>query len=533
MGGGVQAGASRDLSLRLRLLLLAIGLVALSLVLSGTLTWFLVRNLEFENAQGELDRSVLVYEPLIERRECITPAPSGSACLPNQRNVTTSAGFTEAMKQFSEGLAGDRLILLDNSSRVLFDSRDQIPPGQPIDEGRITRRIQGQDVQELEFIAGGQRFKGAATRLRSCPFGPNPNRFCRNPVGASIVVLARPYDTIAASASRALIPRLLEAGLVVLAFAIVLARLLSRAFIRPLQELKRAAEDIAAGNYGRRVSEGGPDEIGVVSRAFNRMAQGVERSRQLQRDFLANVSHELKTPLTSLIGFSQALVDGSLRTDQEKARAAHILHEEAVRVLRMSQELLDLARVESGQLAFHLEPVDLAAQLLQETEIVRPRATSRRLELRFAVPSGLPPIEADPERLHQIVDNLLDNAVKYAPEGTAVWVGAEAVGPAVVISVRNQAGAHPPDPGRMFERFYRADPSRSSAAGGVGLGLAISRELALAMAGDLDAELDADGNLILRLRLPALAGVDQVLDVAGRATVRLSPRPLPPPPARP
>jgi signal transduction histidine kinase len=169
----------------------------------------------------------------------------------------------------------------------------------------------------------------------------------------------------------------------------------------------------------------------------------------------------------------------------------------------MSQELLDLARVESGQLTLTLHPVDLGVQLQQEIEIVRQRADARRLALELMVPPTLPPVQADPDRLHQILENLLDNAVKYAPEGTTVWITAEArPGGRIVTSVRNRVGVRPPDPNRMFDRFYRGDPSRSS-AGGVGLGLAISRELAIAQQGDLRAELSADGSLSLQLDLPA------------------------------
>ena len=225
-------------------------------------------------------------------------------------------------------------------------------------------------------------------------------------------------------------------------------------------------------------------------------------ARSTQREFLANVSHELKTPLTSLIGFSQALTDGSLKTDDEKTRAATIVHEESERVLRMSQELLDLARVEAGTVSFHVTAVDLAAQLRQELDIVRPRAAAAGLSLEADIPAGLPPVAADPERLHQVLDNLLDNAVKYAPRGSSVRISASSNGASVDTVVANATGDHRPDPERIFERFYRADASRSAAAGGVGLGLAISRELVAAMKGTLRAELDGGSTLLMRLTLP-------------------------------
>jgi signal transduction histidine kinase len=283
----------------------------------------------------------------------------------------------------------------------------------------------------------------------------------------------------------------------------LLVILVGRTLTRPLTELAAAAEDVAAGNYSRRVGIRGEDEIGMLGAAFDRMAEAVERARKIQRDFLANLSHELKTPLTSLIGFSQALVDGSLKSDVDRTRAAAIVHEESERVLRMAQELLDLARVEAGSMVLNITAVDLGGQLQQELEIVRPRADARGLVLGLDVPAGIPPIAADPERLHQVLDNLLDNAVKYAPPASTVSVAVSVAGGNVETVVSNPAGPHRPDPERMFERFYRADPSRSGAAGGVGLGLAISRELTLAMGGRLWAELDGEGNLRLHLTLPA------------------------------
>src|SRR5207302_11296310 len=159
--------------------------------------------------------------------------------------------------------------------------------------------------------------------------------------------------------------------------------------------------------------------------------------------------------------------------------------------------------VEAGTISMHITAVDLGSQLQQEFEIVRPRAGTRGLSLHMNVPDDIPPVAADPERLHQILDNLLDNSVKYAPEGSTVNAAARLSGGSVEAVVSNPAGPDRPDPDRMFDRFYRADASRSAAAGGVGLGLAISRELASAMAGRLWADIDGAGDLRLHLILPS------------------------------
>jgi signal transduction histidine kinase len=151
--------------------------------------------------------------------------------------------------------------------------------------------------------------------------------------------------------------------------------------------------------------------------------------------------------------------------------------------------------------------------------MIRPRANSRKLNLKLNVPDDIPPVAADPERLHQVLDNLLDNAIKYAPEESAVSVTARLSGGSVETIVSNPTGGHRPDPDRMFDRFYRADPSRSAAAGGVGLGLSISRELAAAMQGRLWADFDDTGNLRLHLMLPATREVEQKSEPVAPAAV--------------
>ncbi|HXM57330.1 MAG TPA: HAMP domain-containing sensor histidine kinase [Candidatus Dormibacteraeota bacterium] len=481
----------------------------MSLTLSGGLTGYLVQQLQYDDAMDQLAKQALIIRPQIQawdRSRCV-----GLRCTPATPSELASAIDANRAEL---NLGDSRLILLDRgrpASRVIYDSDGSLD-GVAVPLGREAL-VSGVRVREGRPTLDGQTYlaAGAASTARN----------------VSLIIVGRPQARVAAQATGQLVTPILQAAGAGLLLAIVVTLLLGRAFSRPLKELRRAAEDIAGGNYARRVRTTGRDEIGVVAQAFNGMAEAVERTRHQQRTFLANVSHELKTPLTSLIGFSQALMDGSLRTDEEKTRAATILHEEAQRVLRMSQELLDLARVEAGQLALNPHPVDLGVQLQQEIEIVRKRAEGRRLTLRLAVPSALPPVRADPDRLHQILENLLDNAVKYAPEGTTVWISAEpGVGGRITTAVRNRVGMRVPDPERMFDRFYRGDPSRSS-AGGVGLGLAISRELALAQNGDLRAELHADGTLSLQLDLPAVTQPPAGVQTPTRGPIRLDPRPQP------
>jgi signal transduction histidine kinase len=476
------------LSLRNRLLLAAAGIVGVSLLTSGILSLVLVRSLEFDNAQVELDRKAIAARAEVVHAECASMPALINANCPNGR-IATGTVFEDRIKGFIPGVA-DRILLLTAQNVVIFDTQNEAAYGEKLQLVR-TRQLDQATAAEGTVMLAGQPYIGAGVALGTR----------RNPLGASRVVLIQSTASINALAIQSLLPLFLQAGLIALAIALGLALILSRAFARPLSELANAAEDIAAGNYARRVGVTGRDEIGVVGRSFNRMGEAVERARTLQRDFLANVSHELKTPLTSLIGFSQALVDGSIEKPAERTRAAEIIHEEAERVLRMAQELLELARVESGQLPLHMIEVDLRALVDQELEIVRPRATARQLEIHLQVPGDLRPVSSDVERLHQIVANLLDNAVKYATPGDPVIVNVENGVQNVEVSVSNGIGQNPPDVERMFDRFYRGDPSRPS-AGGVGLGLSISRELATALGGRLWAELEGS-RLRVRLTLPA------------------------------
>jgi signal transduction histidine kinase len=447
----------------------------------------MVRDLEFASVQNQLDRQVSTAAAAVRAQECqVAPSAGNGLC-----RTAAESDFIERLNRNASRLGTGRLLLLDDQHHVVYDSAANDTFDVKI---TLIQSTHFANVFEGQTTLGGESYILAAMQL--------PGKRV-DPLGAEWVVLAQPQAFIASAAVGNLATRLLEAGGAALIVAMLLILLVSRSVTRPLTQLAAAAEDIAAGNYSRRVGIHGEDEIGLLGSAFNRMAEAVERARKVQRDFLANVSHELKTPLTSLIGFSHALVEGSLLSEAERTRAAHIVNEESQRVLRMAQELLDLARVEAGSIAMQIEAVDLASQLEQELEIVRPRARSRGLSIHMSVPDDIPPVAADPERLHQILDNLLDNSVKYAPDGSAIVLGAQLSGAAVETVVSNPVGPHRPDPDRMFDRFYRADPSRSAAAGGVGLGLSISRELAAAMKGRLWADFDEAGNLRMHLQLPA------------------------------
>src|SRR5207245_1736908 len=446
VGRRLSPGACRQLSLRLRLLASAAGIVAVSLLLAGALTWVFVRDLEFQSAQAQLSRNVITVTAQVRHEECFNPLPriARPATCPRPGLDTPSDFLDRLNGLIVPTLSGNRLLLLRADHVVVYDSQDS---------------LLGHEISIAAGAPNRSSFEGRPYFVATQQIPPG-----RDPLHASFVVLAQPQTFAASAAAGELASRLLEAGGAALVVAMLLTLLISQSMTGPLTQLGAAAEDIAARNYSRRASTKGPGQPGMVGAAVNRMGEAVARARKAQRDFLANVSHELKTPLTSLIGFSQALVDGSLLSDVQRTRAATIVHEESERVLRMAQELLDLARVEAGSISMHITAVDLGAQLQQELEIVRPRAGARGLSLHLNVPDDIPPVAADPERRHQILDTLLAHVVKYAPAGSTVNVAARLRGGSVDTIGSNAAGQHRPDPSPMLDRFYRADPSRSAAA---------------------------------------------------------------------
>jgi two-component system, OmpR family, sensor kinase len=283
-----------------------------------------------------------------------------------------------------------------------------------------------------------------------------------------------------------LTPRLLFSGSIGVAAALVLGFLLSQSVAAPLRNIARAAQNVARGNYRQRVPATGPREVRELAANFNRMTGEVQNSQQTLRDFLANISHELKTPLTSIRGFSEAVLDGTLDDPEGIRRSARIINDESGRVLRLVEELLDLSRIESGQISMRKEPLRLD-ELFEHLSVLfamRAEESGVRLEINNATTSR---VEGDFDRLEQVLNNLLDNAFHHTRAGGLVRVTARDLHQgAVQVSVSdNGVGISSDDLPHLFDRFYRARNSTNGARKGHGLGLSISREIVRAHGGEI------------------------------------------------
>jgi signal transduction histidine kinase len=282
-------------------------------------------------------------------------------------------------------------------------------------------------------------------------------------------------------------------------------------------QITRASEEMARGNLDPDLTlPDTRDEVGRLSTAFSTMAREVARSHRTMRDLLANVSHDLRTPLTSISGFAGALVDGTLSGQEGAREAGRIIGEEAERMRRLIEDLLYLGRIESGDLSLRRDPVDLAELVrgAQARFLFRAQEGGVNFEVNTA---EVVPILGDPHRLAQVVDNLVENAFKYTPPTGRVVVtaGIEDSGrtngsrpprssPTAVLTVHNSGSYIPPEEAeRVFERFYQIDKARVG-SGGSGLGLAIAREIVQAHGGVIDLKSSPQSGTQFTVRIPAL-----------------------------
>jgi two-component system sensor histidine kinase BaeS len=270
--------------------------------------------------------------------------------------------------------------------------------------------------------------------------------------------------------------------------AIGMGSLMAEYIIGPIKRVIAATKEIAHGHYTERVQVESRDELGELSHALNKMARSLEEHHKLKEVLVANVSHELATPLTNISGYLEALNDGVIKTPKEQKKTFKLLKEEADRLAMMVEEVRSLSLIEAP--SFSLKPVktELGKILKKAVSQMQPQIKAKKLNVSVEVEPKLPKLKLDPNRILQVVLNLLSNAVNYTSEGGSITLSLEKAKHELVLTISDTGiGIPERELPYIFERFYRTDKSRSRSSGGTGIGLAIVKELMEAHGGSVKA----------------------------------------------
>jgi signal transduction histidine kinase len=287
------------------------------------------------------------------------------------------------------------------------------------------------------------------------------------------------------------------ATLVAFVAALVLSLFVSRRVVVPVQEMMAASQRIADGHYDERVGVPGSsrpedlDELGLLAQSFNQMAACLEQSETLRLELIGNVAHELRTPLSSIQGYMEGLIDGVLPADAETFQQ---VHREAGRLQRLVQDLQELSRVEAGVFDLKLQPTPVSRLVETVTARLGRQFEDKGVTLETEIAPDLPPVRADEGRIGQVLLNLVGNALQYTLPGGRVCIRARSQAKAVLLTVEDTGiGIAPDHLSHVFERFYRVDRSRSRAGGGSGIGLTIAQHLVEAHGGQIRAASEGIG----------------------------------------
>ena len=296
---------------------------------------------------------------------------------------------------------------------------------------------------------------------------------------------------------------LLYGALAGAAIALLLGVLLSRTLTRPIRELTRATHAVAEGDLSQQVPVRSNDELGELAGAFNKMSSELSRSVNVRRQMTADIAHELRTPLSLILGHAEAVHDGVLPPTRENFE---IIREEATRLEHLVNDLRTLSLADAGELSINFQTV-APERLLQEVVALYQYQTRRKnITLELDVASPLPEIEIDPGRITQVLTNILDNALRHTSEGGRIILSARELDDQVELVVEDTGPGLPADDlERIFSRFYRTDASRqrdSAFPGGSGLGLAIARSIVQAHNGEVSAESEPGKGLRVMITLP-------------------------------
>ena len=354
------------------------------------------------------------------------------------------------------GVSGTRIILVAVNGTVVGDSKGELLGANYTDSSN--------DPLEMSLVRGGVKEVLGHAYITADP-------------------ATEPYVTPFLRLSSSINRSLILGGSLAIGIALLLTFALSRRMTSPIGVLAKAARRLGHGDLSQRVRLQGEGEVTALAQAFNSMAADLEYAEQLRRNMVADVAHELRTPLSNIQGYLEAIRDGVI---EPNAAAIRSLNEEASLLSRLVNELQELSLAEAGELKLVYQAEDITNLVKQAVTPWQPQVTARELSLSVELPDDLPLVNIDWQRVNQVLHNILENAVAHTPKGGAINVTAGAKGKWVEVSVSDTGEGIPAeDLPHIFERFYRVDKSRARATGGSGLGLTIARRLIEAHGGTI------------------------------------------------
>ncbi len=348
-------------------------------------------------------------------------------------------------------------ILADANGLVVYDERGERLSGELTSDERADALLVGVDGDTVGYLVLGASGQGAGA------LAPAEQSFL-NQLRLTLVIAA------------------LAAG----GLGVLLGVAISWSLAAPLAKVAQAARAFAGHKWNQRVAISGTEEVADVARAFNDMADSLQRAEALRRNLMADIAHELRTPLTVLQGNLRALLDGVYPLELGEIAT---LYDETRLLNRLVDDLRELSLAEAGQLRLNLQATDVRALLQTAAASFAPVAEAQGMSLVVKVNDGLPFVKADPDRLAQVVRNLLSNALRHTPGGGSVTVSASVEKKMIRVVVADTGDGIPADElPHLFDRFYRGDKSRARTSGGSGLGLAIAKTWVAAMGGEIGVE---------------------------------------------
>jgi two-component system, OmpR family, sensor histidine kinase BaeS len=420
--------------------------------------------------------SAVIYENIVESLENYYAAHGTwdgvESLFPAWRGQTRHGQGAGGMGS-GMGMMDQRLRLVDTQGQVLVDSHNPEP----------TETLPQLDLRQATPLKLGRTTVGYLL-----------------PETSAVFTIHDQTNLVERLTRAAIIAGLMGGGL-----SLLLALLLSYRLARPVQELKRSAQNVAAGDLHQRVQVKGSDELASLGEAFNQMAESLQQAETNRRAMTADIAHELRTPLAVQRAHLEAIEDGIYPLNLEALEP--ILAQNRL-LTRLVEDLRTLALAEAGQLSLDQTAVDLNILVERVVRRFAPQFNSNQVSIELDLPPGPESkILADPSRIEQIISNLLTNALRHTPTGGKIRLSIYSAQGTMHLAVHDSGPGIPEGAfERIFERFYRADDARSRSDGGTGLGLSIARHLAQAHQGDLRASNHPDGGAVFTLILPAASG---------------------------